>query len=197
MILSNVEIHAALDSRRLIIDPEPSPRQGTAGPCPYSTHSVDLRLGAQLRVPLKGPYTFDLTQPDFSAFLARNSQAVLIEENHPYLLEPNRFVLGITLERIVLPLDAPASIQTNSCLAARIEGKSSRARTGLLVHFTAPTVHPGWDGPLALEMINLGPVPFVLKLRMPIAQLIIEEVKGIPGANPSQFQGQASPAGSA
>ena len=65
----------------------------------------------------------------------------------------------------------------------------------LLVHFTAPTVHPGWDGPLALEMINLGPVPFVLKLGMPIAQLIVEEVKGIPAKHASQFQGQTSPGG--
>jgi dCTP deaminase len=195
MILSNLEIHAALDSKRLIIDPEPSPREASAGACPYGTHAVDLRLGAQLRVPLKGPYSFDLTRPDFSLFLKRNSEPVLIEENRPYLLEPNTFVLGITLERVALPIDAPANLQLNSCLAARIEGKSSRARTGLLVHFTAPTVHPGWDGPLALEMINLGPVPFVLKLGMPIAQLIIEEVKGIPAAKPSQFQQQKSPAG--
>jgi dCTP deaminase len=106
-------------------------------------------------------------------------------------------VLGITLERVALPIDAPINLQTSSCLAARIEGKSSRARCGLLVHFTAPTVHPGWDGPLALEMINLGPVPFVLKLGMPIAQLIVEEVKGIPVKNPSQFQGQGVPSGTA
>ena len=46
-------------------------------------------------------------------------------------------------------------------------------------------------------MINLGPVPFVLKLGMPMAQLIVEEVKGLPSNKPSQFQGQASPAGTA
>ena len=61
--------------------------------------------------------------------------------------------------------------------------------------FTATTVHPGWDGVLALEMINLGPVPFVLTLGMPIAQLIVEEVKGIPSSNASQFQGQTGPGG--
>ncbi len=140
-------------------------------------------------------YNFDLTQLDLSAFLERNSEAVVIEPNRPFILEPNQFVLGITLERVGLPIDAPINLQTNCCLAARIEGKSSRARTGLLVHFTAPTVHPGWGGPLTLEMINLGPVPFVLKLAMPIAQLIVEEVKGMPAASASQFQKQASPAG--
>lgn len=63
------------------------------------------------------------------------------------------------------------------------------------MHFTAPTVHPGWDGPLALEMINLGPVPIVLNLGMAIAQLIVEEVKGIPIDKLSQFQKQTTPAG--
>jgi dCTP deaminase len=67
----------------------------------------------------------------------------------------------------------------------------------VLVHFTAPTVHPGWNGPLTLEMINLGPVPFLLRPGMPIAQLIVEEVKGLPFANPSQFHGQQTPEGTA
>jgi dCTP deaminase len=196
MILSNVEIHRALDAGRLVIDPEPLPRTVSPGQyCPYATHSVDLRLGPHLRIPQQGTYLFDLTQPGFSQFLERNSDPQLIEPDRPFVLQPNRFILGITLERVALPIDVPVNLQTNTCLAARIEGKSSRARCGLLVHFTAPTVHPGWDGLLALEMINLGPVPFVLKLGMPIAQLIVEEVKGIPSSNPSQFQGQTTPGG--
>jgi dCTP deaminase len=80
-------------------------------------------------------------------------------------------------------------------LAARIEGKSSLARCGLLVHFTAPTVHAGYDGPLALEMINLGNVGISLFPAMPIAQLILETVVGDPEENPSQFQGQTTPVG--
>ena len=195
MVLSNVEIHRALDARRLIIEPEPPRFPGPGQPRSYDTHAVDLRLGPKLLILQSGPFCFDLTQRNFPEFLERNSAAVTIESDRPFVLEPNRFVLGITLERIALPIEVAVNLATNTCLAARIEGKSSRARTGLLVHFTAPTVHPGWDGPLALEMINLGPVPFVLKLGMPIAQLIVEEVKGIPAENPSQFQGQTSPGG--
>jgi dCTP deaminase len=106
-------------------------------------------------------------------------------------LEPNCLVLGRTSEYVELPIlpNFP------TCLAARIEGKSSRARFGILIHFTAPTVHPGFKGTLTLEMINLGPASFMLKPGMPIAQLIVEEVKGCPIENPSQFQGQQNPAG--
>jgi dCTP deaminase len=80
-------------------------------------------------------------------------------------------------------------------LAARIEGKSSFARCGLLVHFTAPTVHAGFDGTLTLEMINLGNAGIALYEGMSISQLILETVVGDPQAHPSQFQGQATPAG--
>jgi dCTP deaminase len=65
------------------------------------------------------------------------------------------------------------------------------------VHFTAPTVHPGFEGNLTLEMINLGPTSIVLRPGRPIAQLIVEEVKGLTRPNPSQFHGQTSPEGGA
>jgi len=116
----------------------------------------------------------------------------VISERTPFKLERDQFVLGITHERVHLPIDRNAA----TCLAARIEGKSSRARCGLLIHFTAPTVHPGFEGRLVLEMINLGPSPILLTPGMFIAQLIVEEVKGIPNdENPSEFQGQLSATG--
>ncbi|HKI19287.1 MAG TPA: hypothetical protein VKA15_15480, partial [Isosphaeraceae bacterium] len=105
------------------------------------------------------------------------------------------FILAQTREWVELPIEHPDNSET--CLAARIDGKSSRARVGLLIHFTAPTVHPGFEGNLTLEMINLGPTSIILPPGMPIAQLIVEEVKGIPRLNPSQFQGQSTPEGSA
>src|SRR5947209_581007 len=67
MILSNVELFAALDVRRLVIDPEPRPRLLTVGDpgdyCPYDTHAVDLTLGTEITVPEQGTYAYDLMQP--------------------------------------------------------------------------------------------------------------------------------------
>jgi len=196
MILSNVEIHRAIDEGRLTISPEPLPRFQSPGQiCPYDTHTVDLRLRSEIRIPSAASYSFDLSQPGLIGFLEKNSERIEITESRPYVLDPHKFILGITLEKVSLPINVPINVQRNACLSARIEGKSSRARCGVLVHFTAPTIHPDWEGQLALEIINLGPVAFTLRLGMPIAQLIVEEVKGIPLKNPSQFQGQKSPAG--
>jgi len=196
MLLSNVAIHKALDEGRLSINPEPLPRKPAVGKhCPYDTHSVDLQLAAELVIPdLDIPYAYDLSQrKGLSRFLARNSRKETISKDKPYKLDRNQFILGKTIEYIDLPISRVPQIPS---LAARIEGKSSRARIGLLVHFTAPTVHPGFSGTLTLEMINLGPAPILLQPEVPIAQLIIEEVSGIPVDNPSQFQGQTAPEGS-
>jgi dCTP deaminase len=194
MILSNVELFKALDEGRLIIRPEPAPRLPTVGQAhsPYDTHSVDLSLGNEITVPRKGQFNFDLTQPgSIAETIRQHSDTLTITEHQPFHLKPNCFVLGKTFERIELPILRDHA----TCLAARIEGKSSRARFGILVHFTAPTVHPGFAGTLTLEMINLGPSSFMLFPGMPIAQLIVEEVRGCPIENPSQFQGQQAPAG--
>lgn len=196
MILANVEIHKALDSGRLIIDPDPQPRLPTIGKhCPYDTHSVDLRLADELSIPKEDfPYAYDLSKKqNLSDFLAQNSTKYKLGENQPYQLERGKFILAKTVERIELPL--PKDGSNERCLAARIEGKSSRARLGMLVHFTAPTVHPGFSGTLTLEIINLGPAPILLHAGVAIAQLIVEEVVGVPVPNPSQFQGQSSPEG--
>jgi dCTP deaminase len=195
MILSNVAIYEALDNGRLILTPEPQPRYLEPGQdSPFDTHSVDVRLGKYLSIPRKGPYTFDLYRPEqpnreFSRFLANNSDQQEIPAGG-YPLDPNKFILGQTVEHLTLPIDIPANRLLKRCLAARIEGKSSRSRTGLLVHFTAPTIHPGFSGTITLEIINLGPVPFMLRREMPIGQLIYEEVEGLPLAKASQFQHQ-------
>ncbi len=195
MILSNVELFKALDDGRLVIDPEPSPREPSLDhpDSPFDTHSVDLRLADQIVVPKEGQLVYDVTQPGKIAdTISRHSKTVTITDEQPYILKPRKFVLGKTLEAISLPIDQTRE----TCLAARIEGKSSRARFGILIHFTAPTVHPGWAGPLTLEIINLGPTSFALVPEMRIAQLIVEEVRGIPlEAAPSEFQGQSTPEG--
>lgn len=192
MILSNVAIQEALDLGRLRIEPEPLPRTPTLEQpnSPYDTTAVDLCLGPTLSIPNEGPFTYDLGngQP-LAKFLADNSKRVEIGSGG-YALKPDFFILGSTLEIIGLPI-----LEDHPPLAARIEGKSSFARCGLLVHFTAPTVHASFNGRLTLEMKNLGRNPITLYSGMPICQLILEEVSGTPSPNPSQFQGQMTPPG--
>jgi len=65
------------------------------------------------------------------------------------------------------------------------------------VHFTAPTIHAGFSGTITLELINLGPLDIALFPQMPICQLIVEQVHGVPFRNDSQFQGQQSAGGAA
>jgi len=193
MLLSNLEIHKALDTGRLVIEPEPLPRTKEIGVkyCPYDTHTVDLRLGNELTIPKPGAYAYDfLAQGNIAELIAQSSKKYTLTKDRPFRLEPNKFVLAQTLETIELPIDKGPPY-----LAARIEGKSSRARCGLLVHFTAPTVHPEWKGQLTLEIINLGLTPFLLHSGMPIAQLLIEQVAGEIQSNQSQFQGQVTPEG--
>ncbi len=193
MILSNLEIQKALDEGRLVIKPEPQPRKKGIGVkyCPYDTHSVDLRLGNEITIPKPSTYAYDFLAPGSIAdLIAKNSRKHTLEENRPYHLEKNEFILAQTLETIELPVEKGPPY-----LGARIEGKSSRARCGLLVHFTAPTVHPEWSGQLTLEIINLGGTPFLLHSQMPIAQLLIEEVTGQIETNRSQFHGQQTPEG--
>ena len=194
MILSNVELHKALDEQRLVIRPEPLPRARSIGQehCPYDTHSVDLRMADEISVPRTGQFCYDVTKPgSIAETIKEHSDHFKLTPHQPYRLEPSTFVLGRTLEWIELPIDDHRA----NCLAARIEGKSSRARFGVLVHFTAPTVHPGFKGHLTLEIINLGPATILLVPGMYIAQLIVEEVRGCPNRNPSQFQGQVTAAG--
>jgi dCTP deaminase len=195
MILSNVDIQRALDDKRLVITPEPTPRFPTAGAadCPYQTSAVDLRLGEELSVyrSHRQPVIIDLRDGGFAKFGAAAMEPLRLTPDQPFLLQPRRFVLGRTHERVELPLHGTP----DSSLAARVEGKSSYARCGMLVHFTAPTIHAGFEGTITLEIINLGEYAISLHPLMPICQLIIEEVRGVPFRNDSQFQGQSRTVG--
>ncbi|MCA9081667.1 MAG: dCTP deaminase [Planctomycetaceae bacterium] len=192
MILSNAAIHDALDAGQLIIRPEPQPRVPTEHrECPYQTSAVDLRLGAEISYFREGlPLDINLRQGGFARLFGPNSQTQQITEEQPFVLRPNRLVLGRTLEFVEFPI-----LQDQTCLAARVEGKSSYARCGLLVHFTAPTIHAGFAGHITLELINLGPCNISLYPGAPICQLIVETVAGVPIRNDSQFQGQSRPGG--
>jgi dCTP deaminase len=119
--------------------------------------SVDLRLGTSFRVFHNHRITaIDLADPP------RNlTEHVEVDEDESFVIHPGEFVLGRTQERVELPDD----------IVARIEGKSSLGRLGLIVHATAGFVDPGFKGTLTLEITNLTRVPIILWPGKPIAQL--------------------------
>jgi dCTP deaminase len=119
--------------------------------------SVDLRLGPSFRVfHNHRAAAIDLDDPP-----ANLTEQVTITDDDPFVIHPGEFVLGRTLEYVELPND----------VVARIEGKSSLGRLGLIVHATAGFVDPGFKGTLTLEITNLTRVPIKLYQGRPIAQL--------------------------
>lgn len=196
MILSNVAIQKAIDDGFLVIDPEPTPRRlGSDGiPCPYQTSAVDLRLGRELNVfkggASKAPIKIDLSEIKFTKLPKDVFDRTMLGDGDSFILPRGKLVLAKTLERVHLPIR-----KGGPTLAARIEGKSSYARCGMLVHFTAPTIHAGYDGTITLEIMNHGEYDIVLKPNIFICQLIVEQVQGRPFENVSQFQGQTTPTG--
>ena len=188
MILSNSEILNEINRKSFSI----TGLSGTdPSKAPFNTSAVDLRLGHDLSVPDGNtPATIDLTKPGIATFLTSHSMAKKLTADQPFKLERFKFVLAQTLEKVDFPI-----LVNGQCFSARVEGKSSLARCGILVHFTAPTIHSGFQGNITLEIINLGPFDFLLCPEMPICQLIIEEVKGAPVFAPNQFRGQTTPEG--
>ena len=149
MILSDRSIREALAAGRIVIDPlderaiQPS--------------SVDLRLDRFFRV-----FRNDTT-PFIDPKHAQEDLTELVEvdDGRAFILHPGEFVLGSTLESVGLPAD----------LVARIEGKSSLGRLGLLVHATAGFVDAGFDGYLTLELSNVANLPIALYPGMKIGQI--------------------------
>ncbi|HEY0613176.1 MAG TPA: dCTP deaminase [Candidatus Elarobacter sp.] len=188
VILSNVDIVAAIDAGDLAIEPLYG-RDPTAPP--FNTSAVDLRLGTTILVPkADDPISHRLHLSYSADYIGRNADAHEITSDRPFTLRRDRFVLARTAERVSLPIrpGRPA-------YAARVEGKSSRARLGMLVHFTAPTIHAGFSGCVTLEIINLGAANIDLVPGVFICQLVVERVSGLPVAVANNFSGQASPAG--
>lgn len=188
MILSNVEIVRCLTDGAFSIYPllRMDPTQA-----PFNTSAVDLRLGNEILEPDESsPVQLDLRKPGIAQFWAKQSTSHQITEHQPYSLVPRKLVLARTFETVSFPLNS-----SGICYSARVEGKSSLARCGILVHFTAPTIHAGYSGSITLEIINFGAYDFLLIPGMSVCQLIIEEVKGCPVEAPNQFKGQSNPAG--
>jgi deoxycytidine triphosphate deaminase len=96
MILSNVEIRKALNEGRLLINPNPQPSD-------YDTTAVNLHLGSALSIPQPGAFNYDLRRGGIATTLSRNCEHLEIPAAG-YVLEPEKFVLGVTRERIALPI---------------------------------------------------------------------------------------------
>lgn len=174
MILSDGEIWEAIREGFIVFDPPLDADQVKAS-------SVDLRLGYNVAV-----YPFDTStlpknvrdmittvvdlqnEPDVVGFIdtMRRKNNTLLKDGQPVDLKPQSFLLAETLESFKLPNN----------IAGRVEGRSTYARLGIAVHQTAPSVKPGWEGQLTLEICNNGPFTYKLYPKMRLCQLILERV---------------------
>jgi dCTP deaminase len=178
MILSDHTLREEIAAGRIVIDP--------FDPACIQPSSVDLHVDAQFRVFANSRYPFiDVKQemPDLT-------ELVEVKPDEPFILHPGEFVLGSTLERVAVPND----------LVARLEGKSSLGRLGLLIHSTAGYVDPGWDGYLTLELSNVANLPITLYPGMKIGQIsffkLTTEADVPYGAAGNKYQGQRGPTAS-
>lgn len=108
--------------------------------------------------------------PEYSA---DDQEHQVFRRGSEVLIRPGGFVLWQTKEEIGTPIEDPRYI----CF---IDGKSTRARTGIVVHLTAPTIHGGWSGKVVLEIVNLGPFTFILEENDVIAQLTVATISSTP-----------------
>src|SRR5258708_17397885 len=136
MVLSDRTIRPLLGEGRIGIDPyDDSVLQPS---------SVDVRVDRYFRVFRNSRY------PYIDVKAKQEGLTELVEiDDEPFILHPGEFVLGSTLERVRLPDD----------LVARLEGKSSLGRLGLLIHSTAGFIDPGWDGHVTLQLSNVANLP--------------------------------------
>ena len=176
MVLSDRTIRRLLDEGRIEIEPYDESL--------LQPSSVDVRVDRYFRVFHNARYPFiDVKEP-------QEDLTELVEvDTEPFILHPGEFVLGSTLERIRLPDD----------LVARLEGKSSLGRLGLLIHSTAGFIDPGWDGHVTLELSNVANLPITIYHGMKIGQLSfvqLSEPAEAPygtGGLGSKDQGQKGP----
>ena len=156
MILSDKDIKSYIEQGKIKITPEPNMEE-QLGPC-----SLDLRLGNRFKVFKQSRYPYiDLKR---AVDLEQIMEEIIIEDDSPFIFQPGEFVLAITKENIFLSQD----------LMARLDGRSSLGRLGIVVHSTAARFDPGWQGNAVMEMGNLGVMPVILYSGMRICSLTFE-----------------------
>ncbi|MEI7686989.1 MAG: hypothetical protein WCL32_18370 [Planctomycetota bacterium] len=214
MYLSNRDIKWAIECSHLIVDPRPEELESG-----YDETSIDLHLGPVSEAKIwdvsrfaqdaaisggKGPelsigsfkyenfsgkYLVDPPKESSDSDL-RKSQLVCLRGSQ-VIVKPGGFVLWMTREVIGTPVKNPSLI----CF---VNAKSTKARTGIIVHFTAPTIHAGWSGSIALEIANHGPFHLVLEEGNAIAQLTVAQITTSPDlalkkkSSQTAFQAHAS-----
>jgi len=180
MVLSDRSIKEEIAKGRIVVSP--------LGDGCIQPASVDVHLDSSLLVfrNSRAPY-IDIREAQEGL-----TEMVEIKGDTPFMLHPGEFVLGSTVEHIELPED----------LVARLEGKSSLGRIGLLIHSTAGYVDPGWKGHLTLELSNVSNLPVTLYVGMKIGQIsylrlttAAENLYGSPALG-SKYQGQKVPTAS-
>ena len=177
MILSDRTLREEIAARRIVIDPlderciQPS--------------SIDVKVSNLFRVFRN--HTAGII--DVKQDLEDLTEMVVVDPDGVFMLHPGEFVLGSTLERITVPDD----------LVARIEGKSSLGRLGLLIHSTAGFIDAGFDGHITLELSNVASLPITIYPGMKIGQISFVQMT-TPAENPygkgargSKYQGQRGP----
>jgi dCTP deaminase len=177
VILSDRSLREAIAAGRLIVDPLD---EGAVQPS-----SIDIRLDSRFRVFHNARYPYiDLKQP-----MEDLTELVEVKPDDAFILHPGEFVLGSSLETIGIPPD----------LAARLEGKSSLGRLGLLTHSTAGFLDPGFHGHVTLELSNVANLPITLYPGMRIGQIAVFQLT-TPAEQPygskairSKYQGQRGP----
>jgi len=188
MRLCDRDIEAWLDSGKLAITPRPPVER-------INGATVDVRLGNQFRTFSGHTAAFiDLSGPkhEVSAALDRvMSDEIVLPEGEAFFLHPGELALAVTLESVTIPDD----------LVGWLDGRSSLARLGLMVHVTAHRIDPGWQGRIVLEFYNSGKLPLALRPGMLIGALSFEPLSG-PAARPynrrenAKYRGQQGADGS-
>ena len=177
MLLSDRDILAEIDQKRVQLDPFDASM--------VQPSSIDVRLDRYFRVFENHKYPHidpAEEQPDLTRMVEPDGA-------EPFILHPGEFVLGSTYELVSLPDD----------VAARLEGKSSLGRLGLLTHSTAGFIDPGFSGHVTLELSNVATLPIKLWPGMKIGQLAFFRLAS-PAEHPygsarygSRYQGQRGP----
>jgi dCTP deaminase len=177
VLLSDRDILADIDAGRIVMEPW--------DPAMMQPSSIDVRLDRYFRVFENHRYP----HIDPAADQSDLTRIVEPDGDEPFILHPGEFVLGSTYEMVTLPDD----------VAARVEGKSSLGRLGLLTHSTAGFIDPGFSGHITLELSNVANLPITLWPGMKIGQLCLLRLTS-PAEHPygsaqagSKYQGQRGP----